>query len=213
MEEKFCCEYSHGEEIFNSLTHGLGTLLSIAGLVVLVVYSSIYGNAWHVVSCSIFGASLIVLYLSSTLYHSFSSPKIKYFFKKMDHSAIYVLIAGTYTPFSLVMIKGTAGWILFSVVWTMAVAGIILKFTCISKISKISSAIYIAMGWICVFAMNRIIEALTTEALVYLVLGGLIYTAGVIFFAWERLKFNHGIWHLFVLAGSTFHFFAVLKGL
>jgi hemolysin III len=213
MEDKYFCEYSAAEEIFNSLTHGIGTLLSIAGLVILVVYSSIYGNAWHIASCSVFGASLIFLYLNSTLYHSFTNLKTKYFFKKMDHSAIYILIAGTYTPFSLVIIKGMTGWILFGVVWTMAIIGIILKFTCLSKISKISSAIYLMMGWVCIFAMNKIIAVLSTEALVYLVLGGVLYTVGVVFFAWDRLKFNHGIWHLFVLMGSTFHFFAILKGL
>jgi hemolysin III len=213
MKDKVCCEYTPGEEIFNSITHGIGTVLSIAGLAVLVFYASMYGNALHIVTCSIFGASLILLYSCSTLYHSFSNIKLKRFFQKLDHSAIYVLIAGTYTPFSLVFIKGTAGWVMFSAVWTMAVAGIIFKFTCMSRISRISSALYIMMGWTCIFAMNKVVQALSTEALVYLVLGGVLYTSGVIFFAWDKLKFNHGIWHLFVMSGSTFHFFAILNGI
>jgi hemolysin III len=213
MESQFISEYSVGEEIFNSLTHGLGILLSIAGLVILLVYASARGNLLHIAAYSIFGSSLIVLYLCSTLYHSFSTPGIKQFFKKLDHSAIYILIAGTYTPFTLIHIKGTAGWVIFGIVWTMAFAGIIFKFTCMSKIEKFSSALYIIMGWVCIFAMDKVIAALSTQALVYLVLGGVLYTGGVIFFAWDRLKFNHGIWHLFVLAGSTFHFFALLNGI
>ncbi|MGM0419233.1 MAG: PAQR family membrane homeostasis protein TrhA [Thermodesulfobacteriota bacterium] len=213
MNQEYICEYTRSEEIVNSVTHGAGVVLSFVGLVVLVAYAALYGNAMHIVTYSVFGFSMILLYLASTLYHSVRNPRLKYLFKKLDHSAIYILIAGTYTPFTLVHIKGFEGWLLFSVIWSLTVAGIIFKFTCISRFKKLSSAIYIAMGWLCIFSIGTIIEVLTPEALKYLVLGGVFYTAGVIFYAWKSLKFNHGIWHIFVISGSLLHFFAVFQGL
>lgn len=212
MKDEYICEYTKSEEIINSITHGIGALLSVAGLVILVVFASIHGNAWHIVSYSIFGGSMIVLYLASTLYHSFVNPKIKFFFKKMDHSAIFLLIAGTYTPFTLVHIKGGIGWTVFSIVWVLAVLGIIMKFTCIFRMKKVSAFIYVAMGWMCIFVMKNIIDSLNTQAFIYLLSGGLLYSGGVIFYVWKKLKYHHAIWHIFVLLGSVFHFFAVLEG-
>lgn len=212
MDKEFVCEYSLMEEILNSVTHGIGVLLSVAGLVILVVFAAMYGNVWHLVSYSIFGVSMILLYLASTLYHSIPSKKIKFFLKKIDHSAIFLLIAGTYTPFALVHLKGIKGWVIFGVVWAIAIIGIALKFICLSKIRKVSSLMYIAMGWVCIFVIKDIMSSLGHSAFVYLVLGGLVYTLGVIFYAWKNLKYNHAIWHVFVLGGSVLHFFAVFKG-
>lgn len=203
-------EYSFGEEIANSITHGLGMLLSIAGLAILVGFASVYGNAWHIASCSIFGVTLILSYGSSTLYHSIPQPRAKRVLKIIDHAAIYLLIAGTYTPFTLVNLRGPWGWTLFGTIWGLAFLGVILKTTMLGKISGISTAIYLAMGWIVVIAIKPMLSAVATGGLLLLLLGGLAYTAGVIFYAWKSLPYNHAIWHLFVLAGSLCHFFSIL---
>lgn len=203
-------EYSHGEEIANSITHGLGMLLSIGGLAVLVGFASVYGNAWHITSCSIFGVTLILSYGSSTLYHSIPLPAAKRVLKVIDHAAIYLLIAGTYTPYTLVNLRGPWGWSLFGIIWGLALLGVILKTTMLGKISGISTAIYLAMGWIVVIAIKPMLNAVEAGGLLLLLLGGLSYTAGVIFYAWKRLPYNHAIWHLFVLTGSLCHFFSIL---
>ena len=202
--------YSVAEEIFNSLTHGVGMLLSIAGLVVLVAFAVLYGDNWHIVSFSIFGGTLIVLYGASTLYHSFTNPTVKKIFKKLDHSAIFLLIAGTYTPFVLVSIRGTWGWSLFGVIWALAVVGITMKFVNIFKFQKLSMALYIFMGWLGVLAAKQLVNGVPLASLILLVVGGLSYSTGVIFYAAKRLPFNHAIWHVFVLAGSVSHYFSVL---
>ena len=212
--EEYVAEYTLGEEIANSISHGIGTLLSIAGLVVMVVLAVTHGDAWHVVSFSIFGATLIVLYLASTLYHSLPMPRVKQILKRLDHSAIFLLIAGTYTPFMLVSLRGAWGWSIFGVVWGLALAGILLKiFFSISKYEKASVGLYVFMGWLCVIAAKQFLANVPQVSLILLVFGGLSYTIGVVFYVWDRLPYNHAVWHLFVLGGSIFHFFSVLNTL
>jgi hemolysin III len=203
-------QYSAGEEIVNSVTHGIGAVLSIAGLVVLVVCAALYGDNWHIVSFSIFGGSLIALYAASTLYHGFSKPSIKIIFKKLDHSAIFLLIAGTYTPFMLVTLRGAWGWSLFAIIWTLALVGIGIKSVSGFKFRKLSALVYLFMGWLGVIAIKEIINGVPLTSLTLLVVGGLSYTAGVLFYLYRQLPFNHGIWHMFVLCGSASHYFAVL---
>lgn len=202
--------YSAGEEIVNSITHGIGTLLSIAGLVVLIVFAALYGDNWHIVSFSIFGGTLIVLYSASTLYHSFSRPSVKTFFKKMDHAAIFLLIAGTYTPFVLVSLRGAWGWSMFGIIWTLAIIGISMKFVSISRFQRLSVALYLFMGWLGLIAIVEIFSRVPLPSFILLVVGGLSYTTGVIFYGRRKLAFNHGIWHIFVLFGSVAHYFSVL---
>lgn len=201
--------YSLGEEIVNSITHGVGAMLSIAGLVVLVVFAALYGDSWHIVSFSIFGSTLILLYAASTLYHSFSTPSLKTVFKKLDHSAIFLLIAGTYTPFVLVSLRGAWGWSLFAVIWTLAILGVALKFITIFRFRRLSVAIYLFMGWLGLIAIREIVSEVPVASVTMLVIGGLSYTMGVIFYSARKLPFNHGIWHVFVLCGSIFHYFSV----
>lgn len=197
-------------EIANTVTHGIGTALSIAALVLLVVFAVIYGDVWHVVSFSIFGSSLVLLYLASTLYHGFRNPRIKKIFKIIDHSAIYLLIAGTYTPFTLVTLRGTQGWVLFGVIWGLAVAGILYKAFFINRHVVISTLFYLAMGWLIVFSLRDLIENMPLNGIIFLVSGGLFYTLGMIFYAGRDKLFHHAVWHLFVLGGSICHFFSIL---
>ena len=202
--------YSIGEEIANSVTHGVGVVLSIGGLAVLTAFSSVLGNAWHIVSSSIFGATLILLYASSTLYHSIQFPRVKRILQVIDHSAIFLLIAGTYTPFTLVTLRGAWGWTLFGVVWGLAVTGIIFQVTRLRKWPLISLALYVGMGWVVIVATKPLLAAIDPRGLLLLLIGGLSYTAGIVFYVWRRLPYHHAIWHIFVLVGSAFHFFAIL---
>jgi len=202
--------YTLREEVANSITHGVGAALSIAGLILLIVYSSTYGDTWHIVSCTIYGITLILLYTASTLYHSLPFPALKGLLRAFDHSAIYLLIAGTYTPFMLVNLRGPWGWSLFGTIWGIAILGIILKTTRFGRRPGVSLAFYLTMGWIVIIAIKPLIAVLDPGGLKLLVLGGLAYTGGVIFYVWEKLPYSHAIWHLFVLAGSAFHFFAIL---
>lgn len=204
---------SAGEEIFNSITHGVGTLLSIAALVILVVYANREGNAWHVVSFSIFGSSMVLLYLSSTLYHSFTNEKIKNLFVRFDHAAIFMLISGTYTPFVLTSIRGALGWTLFGIIWGLAITGIVIRCIYLTRFRKLMVGIYLAMGWMFLMAIGPIVKNLPASSIAFLFIGGGCYSVGVIFYAWRNLKYGHGIWHLFVLAGSIMHFFSVLYSL
>lgn len=204
---------SIGEELFNSITHGIGTLLSIAGLVLLIVFAVIKGNAWHVVSFSIFGSTLVLLYLSSTLYHSFTKEKVKNLFVRFDHAAIFLLIAGTYTPFLLTALRGTLGWTLFGIIWAVAIAGVVIRSIYLTRFRKLMVGIYLVMGWMFVVAIGPMMQNLPGISILFLFLGGLMYSIGVIFYAWRNLKYGHGIWHLFVLAGSIMHFFSVLYSL
>jgi len=197
------------EEIMNAITHGIGTLLAVAGLVLLTVFAYQYGEIWHIVSFTIYGTTLVLLYLASTLYHSFTNERVKYIFKILDHSAIYLLIAGTYTPFTLVPLHGTLGWSVFGLVWGLAVLGIVLKIFFVGRFKVISTLCYIAMGWLIIIAIKPLIAAVPTFGIMWLIIGGLFYTLGSVFYLWHKLPYNHAIWHLFVLAGSISHFIAV----
>lgn len=203
--------YTAGEEITNSITHGIGVLLSIAGLVVLVITASFHGDVWHIVSFSIFGSTLIILYLASTLYHSISNPLVKVGLRKFDHSAIFLLIAGTYTPFLLVHLRGALGWSLLGVIWTLAATGIVTKLFCIQQAKKVSVGLYLFMGWLCLIALHGLMRELPSASISLLIAGGVFYTVGVVFYSWKRLPHHHAVWHLFVLGGSISHFFSVLK--
>jgi hemolysin III len=201
--------YSFREELWNCITHGVGAFFSVVALVLLLFYAS-GGGPRHVMSAAIFGVTLILLYAASTLYHSFRKPRLKSFFKILDHSCIYLLIAGTYTPFLMVTLRGVLGWTMFAVIWLMAVAGVLFKIFFVHRFKILSTIAYIFMGWIIIFAIKPLTAALPSGGLVWLVAGGLAYTTGAIFYAWHRLPFNHAIWHIFVLAGSACHFFAVI---
>ncbi|NHZ71876.1 MAG: hemolysin III family protein [Aquificales bacterium] len=201
--------YSRGEEIANSITHGIGTALSIAGLSVLVVLAVIYGDVWRIVSFSIYGGSLILLYLASTLYHSLQHPRVKQVLRKFDHASIYILIAGTYTPFLLISMRGSLGWPIFGLIWGLAAAGIVWKMFFVGKWEVLATIIYILMGWMCIFLFKDMVSAIPPLGVTMLITGGVVYTAGVIFYAWEKLPYNHAIWHLFVLGGSVCHFVAI----
>lgn len=203
-------KYTLGEEIFSSVSHGVGACLSIAGTVVLLVFSVIYGNALAVVSSAIYGASLIILYTMSTLYHSFTNEKLKHFFQIMDHNTIFLLIAGTYTPITLYILGGVTGRILFSVVWVASIIGITLNSINMEK-AKIPSLIcYIATGWVIIFAIKPLIAKVPFISALFLVLGGVIYTVGVVFYVIKKVKYFHPIWHIFTVLGSAFHYFSIL---
>ncbi|PAQ15504.1 hemolysin D [Bacillaceae bacterium SAOS 7] len=202
--------FTRGEEIANSITHGIGAVLSIAALTLLVVFSILFGNVWHVVSFTIFGVTMLLLYLSSTLVHSFPQGKVKDLFEIFDHSSIYLFIAGTYTPFLFLAVKGTLGWTLFAVVWGLAIVGTVFKCFFVKRFLKTSTILYVVMGWLIVFAWDTLVQNISTTSLALLVTGGILYTLGAIFYVWRGFKFHHMVWHLFVLAGSVTHFFSVL---
>jgi hemolysin III len=202
--------FSKKEEIANSITHGIGAALSIAALVILIVFSSLYGNAWHIVSFTLYGASMFILYMSSTLVHSFPEGKAKDIFEIFDHSSIYFYIAGTYTPFLLVVIRGPLGWTLFGIVWGLAIAGTIFKCFFVKKYLFTSTALYVVMGWMIVFAWKPLAANLAPEGMIYLAIGGLLYTLGSIFYVWRGFQYHHAIWHLFVIGGTVAHFFCIL---
>jgi hemolysin III len=197
------------EEIANGLTHFVGLLLSVAALVLLVIRSSEHGSARTIVACSIFGLSLIFTYFSSTLYHMTVNNLLRKRFRMLDHISIYWLIAGSYTPFTLVSLQGAWGWSLFGVVLGLAIAGTIFKLIAVDKLEILSVLAYLAMGWIILVAVVPIVEALPLDALLWLIAGGLLYTFGVLFFMMETVPFAHTIWHLFVLAAGFCHFWAV----
>ena len=201
--------YSLGEEIANSITHGLGALLSVAGLTLLVTFAAQQGDVWRVVSFSIYGATMILLFLMSTLYHSFQQEKVKQVFKLLDHCSIYLLIAGTYTPFLLVTLRGTLGWVLFATIWLLALSGIIFKLAFKHRFKKLSLVTYVFMGWLVVFAGQELARSLSAGGMAWLLAGGLAYTLGIIFYVWKKLPYNHAIWHLFVLVGSLCHYTAI----
>lgn len=197
-------------EIANSVTHGIGTLMAVAGLVLLVVFAAIYGNTWHIVSFSIYGTTLVLLYLSSTLYHSTQDPRRKYIFRIIDHSAIYLLIAGTYTPFMLVTLQGTRGWVMFGIIWFLALAGIMYKVFFINRHVVISTLFYLAMGWMIMFSIGDLFRNLPQNGIILLGVGGLAYTLGMLFYAGRERLLMHAVWHLFVIGGSICHFFSIL---
>ncbi|MBL7857040.1 MAG: hemolysin III family protein [Cyclobacteriaceae bacterium] len=202
---------SQKEEIANAITHGLGALLAIGALVLLVVFASLYGNAWHIVSFTIFGTTLVILYLASTLYHSFTHPGVKVLFRKFDHMSIFLLIAGTYTPFCLALLGGWLGWTIFGLIWGCALLGITLKAFFTGKKELLSTLLYVLMGWAGMIAIKPLYEAMSLSGFILLVLGGVFYTAGTFFFVNDKNRYYHSLWHLFVLAGSVSHFFSVLS--
>lgn len=198
------------EELANTLTHGLGLTLSIIGFLVLVVLAAMRGSAWRIVSCAVYGITLVLLYTASTLYHSLRSRRLRRFLKVCDHSAIYLLIAGTYTPFLLVNLRGNWGWSLFALIWSLAMAGILFKVWFVEHLLILSTAVYLMMGWLALLAIKPMLLTVPLSGILWLVAGGLLYSIGVVFFACKKVPYNHAIWHAFVLAGSTCHYFAIL---
>lgn len=201
--------YHPTEEKFNIISHGFGLILSIFALIILVTFAVLDGTVWHIISFSIYGVSLVILYTASTLYHFVQEPKLRYKLNIFDHAAIYVLIAGSYTPFTMNVIEGTLGWMLFGIIWTIAIIGITLKLFFTGKYQIISTIAYVLMGWLGIFGLKSILINLPIEAVIWLVAGGILYTIGAILFGLKMLKFNHAIFHIFVLLGSICHFMSV----
>ena len=202
-------EYSMREELAHGITHAIGAVLAVVGLVFLLLATIRFGNSSHIVSAAVYGASLVLLYLASTLYHLIPNPGVKGILQKLDHTMIYILIAGTYTPLTLVTLRGGWGWTLFGLVWGMAVCGVVLELVLQKRIHWLSIVLYLGMGWLIVIAGKPLFLSLAAGGLILLVVGGLCYSLGVIFYVWKKLAYNHAIWHLFVLAGSAAHFFAI----
>jgi len=201
--------YSQAEEVASSLSHALGIILSIAGLAVLAAFAALHGGAWRIVSVSVYGTTLILLYTASTIYHAVPNPRAKPILRLLDHSAIFLLIAGTYTPFTLISLRGPWGWTLFAIVWTLAICGIALEMRRVRN-RVVAAVIYLGMGWVGVIAIKPLIANIEPTGLLLMLAGGLCYTLGVPFYLWKRLPYNHALWHLFVLAGSVLQFFSIL---
>lgn len=201
--------YTVWEEVAHAVTHGVGAVLSIVALVFMLIWAVTYGDTWHVVAASIYGASLILLYTASTLYHAFPWPRIKRFFQQMDHAAIFVLIAGTYTPFALINLRGPWGWSLLGVVWGIAFIGVAIELFVKKPPKWLSLSLYLGLGWMAVVAIKPMLDNVEATGLLLLLAGGLAYTLGVVFYVWRSLPYHHAVWHLFVLAGSVFHFFSI----
>lgn len=201
--------YSLGEEVANAVTHGIGVLLSVAGLTMLIVLSALFGNGWHLASAIIYGIALVLLYSASTIYHSFQAPQVKKVLRVIDHSSIYLLIAGTYTPFTLVTLSDAGGIVLFGVVWGIALIGIVVESFWIHRPKWISLLGYFAMGWLIMLKINPLIENLGTTGIWLLIAGGITYMIGTIFYVLKKIPYMHAIWHVFVLAGSIIHFLAI----
>ena len=199
-----------GEEIFNSISHGCGTLLAAAALVLLVVFAYLYGDIWGVVSAAIYGSTLIILYVMSTLYHAFQSERLKGLFRIFDHCSIFLLIAGTFTPYTLVMLRGPLGWTLFGIVWGVAVLGIVYNSINIEKYKLVSLICYIVMSAAILFSIQPLSMHVSKECVILLLAGGVVYVLGAIFYVMKKYKYMHSIWHLFVLGGSILHFFSIL---
>lgn len=201
--------YSVAEEIAHAITHGIGALLSISALVLLLIATTRYGDNWHLISSIIYGSSLILLYSSSTLYHAIRSLKLKQRLRQLDHAAIFLLIAGTYTPFTLVNLRGHWGLTIFTLIWSIAIVGVIIELSTGLKYKKLSLSLYLGMGWLVLLAIKPMLAHVAPNGLWLLLAGGLSYSFGVIFYTWKRLYMHHAIWHLFVLAGSVLHFLAI----
>lgn len=198
------------EEIANTITHGVGAVLAVAGLITLLLLASLNGTALDIVSLAIYGTTLVLTYLASTLYHAAREVRLKRACNLLDHASIYLLIAGTYTPFLLLGLGGAWGWALFAVIWTLALAGVVLRLAHRSYGKRVAVPLYLGMGWLILLAIGQVWDALGSAAVGWILAGGIAYTLGVVFYVWERLPFNHMIWHLFVLAGSALHFAAIL---
>lgn len=201
--------YSPLEEKINITSHAIGLILSVVALALLSTHAGMNGNIWHIVSFSIFGVSLVTLFAASTIYHSANDPELRARLRIVDHAAIYVLIAGTYTPFTLVTLNGTSGWVIFGAAWGMALTGIVLKLFFTGRFELVSTMMYVFMGWIIVFDLDTLINKLSSDGLFWLVAGGVAYTVGAILYGIKQIKFNHAIFHVFVLVGAFCHFVAV----
>ncbi|MGC1550021.1 MAG: hemolysin III family protein [Rhodanobacter sp.] len=202
--------YAHGDELASSVIHGIGILLSIAGLATMVTFAASYGGARAVTASAVYGMSLILLYTASTLYHSVSGEAAKRLLRTFDHIAIFLLIAGTYTPFTLIALSGAWGWSLFGTIWTLALLGSALELGMLKRYRRFAVLLYVAMGWVGMVAFKPLLAHLQTGGMVLLIAGGAAYTLGVPFYLWRRLPYHHSVWHFFVLAGSVLHFLAVL---
>lgn len=202
--------YTFNEELANSITHGIGILFSISGLGVLTAFASVFGSVWHIVSCSIYGGTMILLYTASTLYHSIPLQKAKSVLRVLDHISIFLLIAGTYTPLTLVCLRGPWGWSLFGTIWGLALVGILLEIFLPKRLRAIIIGLYVAMGWTIIVAVKPMLSMVDPGGLWLLLAGGLAYTLGIPFYIWKSLPFHHAIWHLFVLAGTVLQFFSIL---
>ena len=211
MSEKLNHHYSKKEERLNVITHAFGLLLSVIGLYVLILKSFHYEGFWKPASLVIYGLSLIVLYAASTFYHAAKDPRLRRKLNIFDHAAIYVLIAGTYTPFTILVLEGSLGWIIFGLTWTFALIGIILKLFFTGRFDKLSTALYLLMGWQIMFVINPLMERFTTEGLQLLFAGGVFYTIGAVLYSIKKLPYNHAIFHVFVVLGSVCHFFSVFS--
>jgi len=213
MKQALQKPYSSNEERAHAITHGVGVLIGIAVLSLLVVFSSLRKSAWEVVSCAVYGTTFILLFLGSTLYHAAKNPRAKRVLKIIDHSAIYLLIAGTYTPYALAPLRGGLGWTIFGAIWGSALLGIAFKVFFTGRFKAVSLISYLFMGWFCIIAVKPLFRELNTAGFVFLAVGGLCYTVGAVFYAWKTLPWSHTIWHLFVLAASVCHFFSILFGI
>jgi hemolysin III len=204
-------EWSRGEEIANAVSHGVGVVAALVALPFLVLTAATDGDAWHIVGSTIFGVTLILMYTASTLYHAFPPSRLKHIFRSLDHAAIYLLIAGTYTPFTLGSLRGAWGWSLFGVVWGLAFGGIVVKSFLGPRGGVISTIVYVLMGWVMIVAYGPLTRAVGSGGIAWLGAGGLAYTAGILFYGWHRMPYSHMVWHLFVLTGSMCHLVAVLR--
>ena len=202
--------YSLGEEIANAITHGVGAALSVAALVVLVGIAALWGTGWHLASAIVYGVTMFLLYMASTLYHAIQHERARHVFKVIDHAGIYLLIAGTYTPFTLVTIRNDGGWLLFAVVWALAVVGVSLEALWVYRPKWVSAVVYLAMGWLALVAIRPLVANLEPGGVWLLVGGGLAYSVVTAFYVLKRVKFMHAVWHLWVLAGTVLHFLAVM---
>ena len=203
--------FSYREELANGAVHGVGAVLSMAGLIVLVAVASTYSDVTYVMSFSVYGTTLIVLYSASTLYHVIRRARVKQIFELIDHASIFLLIAGTYTPFMLIIMRGVWGWSLLGVIWLLALVGITTKLFYFYRLKRLSVPIYLFMGWLGLIILPQAIAVLPLGGLIWLFAGGFLYTLGLIFYVWHRLPYHHAVWHAFVLAGSLAHYFAVLR--
>ena len=202
--------YTLGEEIAHSVTHGVGAALSLAALVVLVVLAVLYGTKWHIFSYTVYGISLLAVFLASTLYHGVQKPRLRPLLRKVDHACIYLLIAGTYTPFVLISMRSTLGLTLLGIIWGLAVFGIVYKIFFIDKLVVLTTLAYVGMGWMSIIAWQEMVANIPRPGLVLLMVGGGLYTLGVVFYAMTKIRYTHAVWHLFILAASACHFAAVL---
>lgn len=202
--------FTKGEEIANAIIHGIGALLSVAALAILITFSSLEGNVWHIVSFTIFGVTMLLLYVCSTFCHALPPGKAKNVFEIMDHSSIYYFIAGTYTPFLFIVVEGPIAWVLFGISWSLAIGGTVFKAFFVKKFLHVSTILYIVMGWMIVFVWEDIYTKVDINGVILLGVGGLLYTLGCIFYVWRGFKYHHAIWHLFVLGGSVTHFLCIL---